>query len=277
MTYLDTPHKKKSFVITCILMAIILFLMFIVGMKYLDPPEEGGIAVNFGTSSVGSGNVQPTKPVASAPKNTAPEPTPTPPQPEIKDEVVTQDIEDAPVIEEKPKETPKPEVEKPKEKPVEKPIEEAKPDPKPDQSTTSALDALINGPKNDGAAQGGEGDDNQAGDKGDPNGDPNASSYYGSGKGIDGDGNYQLGGRKALGKPKRVQECNEAGTVVVSIEVDRTGKVIKAVPGVRGTTNNSRCLLEPAKAAALATKFNPDDKAPSKQIGKIVYRFSLSD
>jgi len=277
LAYLDTPHKKKSFTITTILMAIILLLMFWVGMDYLDPPIEGGIAVNFGTSDVGSGNVQPTKPVASAPKNTAPQPEPTPPQPEIKDEVVTQDIEDAPVIEEKPKETPKPKEEQPKEKPVEEPKEEVKPDPKPDQSTTSALDALINGPKNDGASQAGEGDDNQAGDKGDPNGDPNASSYYGTGKGLDGDGNYQLGGRKALGKPKRVQECNEAGTVVVSIEVDRSGKVIKAVPGVRGTTNNSRCLLEPAKAAALATKFNADGKAPSKQIGKIVYRFSLSD
>ena len=277
MAYLDTPHKKKSFTITTILMAIILLLMFWVGMDYMDPPLEGGIAVNFGTSSVGSGNVQPTKPIASAPKNTAPQPEPTPPQPEIKDEVVTQDIEDAPVIEEKPKDTPKPKVDQPKEKPVEEPKEEVKPDPKPDQSTTSALDALINGPKNDGVAQGGEGDDNQAGDKGDPNGDPNASSYYGTGKGLDGDGNYQLGGRKALGKPKRVQECNEAGTVVVSIEVDRSGKVIKAVPGVRGTTNNSRCLLEPAKAAALATKFNADGKAPSKQIGKIVYRFSLSD
>ena len=54
-------------------MAIILLLMFWVGMDYLDPPPEGGIAVNFGTSNVGSGNVQPTKPVASAPKNTAPE------------------------------------------------------------------------------------------------------------------------------------------------------------------------------------------------------------
>lgn len=101
-----------------------------------------------------------------------------------------------------------------------------------------------------------------------------ALSYYQT---LDGDGNYQLGGRKALRKPKRIQECNEAGIVVVSIEVDRTGKVIKAVPGVRGTTNNTKCLLDPAKAAALATKFNADPKAPSKQIGKIIYRFSLSN
>ncbi|RMB57145.1 energy transducer TonB [Dokdonia sinensis] len=277
MAYLDTVHKRKSFTISSIIMAIILLLMFVVGMKYLDPPIEGGIAVNFGTSDTGSGDIQPTQPVASAPKNTAPQPEPTPPEPEIKDEVVTQDNEDAPVIEEKPKETPKPKVEKPKDKPVEKPKEEAKPDPKPDQSTTSALDALINGPKSDGAAQQGQGNDSSGGDKGDPNGDPNASSYYGTGTGLDGDGNYQLGGRKALGKPKRQQDCNEAGIVVVSIEVDRNGKVIKAVPGVRGTTNNSRCLTEPAKAAALATKFNADSKAPSKQIGKIVYRFSLSD
>ncbi|MEE3225787.1 MAG: energy transducer TonB, partial [Bacteroidota bacterium] len=76
---------------------------------------------------------------------------------------------------------------------------------------------------------------------------------------------------------KRVQDCNEAGIVVVSIEVDRNGNVIKATPGVRGTTNNSRCLLDPAKAAALATKFNPDTDAPSRQIGKIVYKFSLSE
>lgn len=262
--------------ITVVLYSLMLLLLFFVGMEYLDPPPEQGIAVNFGTMDTGKGDVQPTEPVASAPKNTV-VPEPTPPEPEVTEKVVTQDTEDAPVIEEKPKEKPTPKVEKPKEKPVEKPKEEVKPDPKPDQSTTSALDALINGPKKDGAAEGGEGNDESGGDKGDPNGDPNAQSYYGNGKGLDGDGNYQLGGRKALNKPKRIHDCNEAGIVVVSIEVDRNGKVISATPGVRGTTNNSKCLLDPARAAALATPFNPDPKAPSKQIGKIYYRFSNSE
>ena len=154
---------------------------------------------------------------------------------------------------------------------------EKKPNPKPDQSTSDALSSLINGPKSDGVDKAGEGDDQNPGDKGDPAGDPNSKSYYGNGKGLDGDGNYLLGGRKALNKKKFIQDCNEAGTVVVSIEVDRNGKVINATPGVRGTTNNSKCLLEPAKRAALATKFNKDAKAPSKQIGKIIYRFSLSE
>ncbi len=271
MRFLDTEHKRKSMVITVILHVIILILLFFVGMKYLDPPLEQGIAVNFGTSETGSGNIQPIEKIESAPQKTTSEPV-SQPQTEIKEEVVTQDTEEAPVIKkEKPK---KEQTETPKELPKK---EEKKPDPKPDKSTSDALSSFLNGPKSDGTAKGGEGNDRNPGDKGDPDGDPNASAYYGTGKGLDGDGNYQLGGRKALNKEIFVQECNEAGIVVVSIEVDRSGKVISATPGVRGTTNNSKCLTDPAKRAALATKFNSDDKAPAKQIGKIIYNFSLSE
>ena len=273
MSILDTEHKKKSMTITVILHLLILLLLFYVGLTYLDPPPENGIAVNFGTTETGSGNIQPTEAIKSAPKQSQPEPV-AQPKSEIKEDVVTQDNEDAPVI--KKEVVKKEQVETPKKiEPKKEPPK--KPDPKPDKSTSDALSSLINGPKSDGTAKGGEGNDNTPGDKGDPNGDPNAQSYYGTGKGLDGDGNYLLGGRKALNKEKFVQDCNEAGTVVVSIEVDRNGKVINATAGVRGTTNNSRCLLEPAKRAALATRFNSDDKAPAKQIGKIIYKFSLSD
>ncbi|RXG24737.1 energy transducer TonB [Leeuwenhoekiella aequorea] len=276
MSFLDTKYKRKSFTITSILYALLLVVLFFAGFKYLDPPPESGIAINFGTSDVGMGAIQPKEAVQSAPRNASPEPQ-TQQSAELKEEVVTQDVEEAPVIKNEPKkEIKKPVTEQPK-KVTTKPVEAKKPDPKPDKSTTDALSSILNGPKSSGTTSGGEGNDNKAGDKGDPNGDPNASSYYGTGKGLDGDGNYQLGGRKALSKPKRVQECNEAGIVVVSIEVDRNGNVTKATPGVRGTTNNSRCLLDPARAAALATKFNGDSDAPSRQIGKIVYKFSLSE
>lgn len=258
--------------ITVILHVILLILLFYFGMKYLDPPLENGIAVNFGTTDYGQGNDQPKEPVKTAPKITTPPPVPET-KTEIKEEVVTQDSEEAPVI----KKEEKKEVVKETPKEVPKKVEPKKPDPKPDKSTTDALSSLINGPKNDGKDTGSEGNDNQPGDKGDPNGDPNANSYYGNGKGLDGDGNYLLGGRKALNKEKFTQECNEAGRVVVSIEVDRTGKVISATAGVRGTTNNSKCLLDPAKKAALATRFNADNEAPAKQIGKIIYNFKLSE
>jgi len=271
MSLLDTEHKRKSMRITVVLHVILLILLFLVGFTYLDPPPEKGIAVNFGTTDFGKGNVQPTEKIKSAPKKTNPEPV-SQPKTEVKEEVVTQDNEEAPVIKkeekkEEQKETPV--EEKPKEKPK-------KPDPKPDKSTTDALSSLINGPKNDGTAKGGEGNDDKPGDKGNPNGDPNASSYDGTGKGLDGDGNYLLGGRKPLNKPKDPPECNEEGKVVVSIEVDRSGKVISARAGVRGTTNSTKCLLDKAKANALATKFNSDNKAPAKQIGKIIYRFSVN-
>ena len=259
--------------ITVTLHVIILLLLFYVGLSYLDPPIENGIAVNFGTSETGSGNIQPKEKIKSESIKTTPETKESPQtnndDPVIEDEVITQNNEEAPVVkkEEKMKST-----EKNEKKEIKK-----EPEPTPDKSTTDALSSLINGPKIDGKKEEGEGDDKESGDKGDPNGDPNAKNYYGVGKGLDGDGNYLLGGRKALNKEKYLQDCNEAGTVVVSIEVDRNGKVINARPGVKGTTNNSPCLLEPAKRAALATRFNQDDKAPSKQIGKIIYRFSLSD
>lgn len=259
--------------ITVILHLLVLLLLFYVGMNYMDPPVEQGIAVNFGTTATGTGNIQPTEAIKSAPKETVPPPV-SQPKTEIKETVVTQDLEDAPVIKEeegKPvqEEVPVKEVIK-KEKPV-------APKPTPDKKTTDALSSLINGPKSDGTEKGGEGNDDTAGDKGNPDGDTNAKSYYGNGKGLDGDGNYLLGGRKALNKEKFFQDCNEAGTVVVSIEVDRNGNVITATAGVRGTTNNSKCLLDPAKRAAMATRFNSDAKAPAKQIGKIIYKFSLSE
>ena len=258
--------------ITVILHLFILLLLFLVGMNYLDPPIERGIAINFGTSDVGSGDVQPTEKIESAPQKTSSPPI-SQPKSDIKDDVVSQENQDAPVIEKE-----KPKKEQTESTVKEKPKEEVKKaDPKPDKSTTDALSNILNGLKSDGKAQGGEGNDNKPGDKGSPDGDPNASAYYGTGKGLDGDGNYQLGGRKALNKEKFMQECNEAGIVVVNIEVDRSGRVVNANAGVRGSTNTSSCLLEPARKAALATKFNPDDKAPAKQVGKIVYRFSISE
>ena len=178
-------------------------------------------------------------------------------------------------------------IEKKKEDPVVQKVEQKpekkepepvkKPDPKPDKSTSDALSSILNGPESEGKARGGEGDDALAGDKGSPDGDPDAKAYYGTGMGLDGDGNYRLGGRRALNKEKFVQDCNESGVVVVQIEVNRSGQVVRATPGVKGTTNNAACLMDPAKRAALATTFNSDSNAPATQVGTIIYNFKLSE
>ncbi len=303
-----------------------LILMFLFGLTYLDPPEEFGIAVNFGTTDYGSGNQQPTealKPAAQSESETENTEEPveeiveemaeevqeevaeaTAAEEEAAEEVITQANEEAIAIKKK-EEAKKREEEAKKKKETEalaeakrqaeakrkaeaerqaeierKRVAEAKrvADEKAAQEAKrKSADAIMGGfSDGNGKAEGGEGDDNQAGDKGKVTGDPNASGYYGIG-GDGSGGNYRLGNRKALNMPKPEYDCNEEGRVVVSISVDQSGRVFAAQAGVKGTTNSAQCLLNKAKEAALKTKFNADSKAPEKQIGAIIYNFSLSE
>ncbi|HET8737289.1 MAG TPA: energy transducer TonB [Pricia sp.] len=138
------------------------------------------------------------------------------------------------------------------------------------------LDELMGGlNKSDGIATGSEGDDDRAGDKGSPEGDPYATSYYGSPGSGSGTGGYGLNGRSLASSGKVKQECNEEGRVVVKIVVDRNGNVVSAQPGVKGTTNKAPCLLEPAKKTAFKHKWNQDSNAPSQQVGFVVVNFKL--
>jgi outer membrane biosynthesis protein TonB len=188
----------------------------------------------------------------------------------IKEEVVTQTEKEAPVIE-KPEEVELKEIEK-KEKPKkEKPIPKPK---KPSKNTLQAFDNLLKGDTSD-ENKAGEGNDTSSGLKGDKKGDPSSTKYYGN-SGSSGESNYNLAGRNALSKPIEQPNCEEEGTVVVSIEVDKYGTVLKAVTGVKGTTNSANCLLKPAREAALRTTWNADPNAPNKQKGTIIYKFSLT-
>lgn len=269
MRFLDTEYKRKSAIITTVIMVLFIFCTLIFGLTYWDPPKEFGISVNFGTSDVGQGDNQPATAVLSTPE-TIKQPTSSQNQEKVTEKVITQDIEDAVVIKEKPV----------KKQPIEtstKPAETPKTatKPTPDKATADALNNLLKGQKSDGKATGGEGNDNVAGDKGKIDGDPNAKGYYGTG-GTGSGGDYQLGNRKPLNKPKPNYICDEVGIVVVQIEVDRAGNVIKATPGVKGTTNSASCLISEAKIAALKTTWQPDNNATSKQIGYIRYRFTIS-
>ena len=69
-----------------------------------------------------------------------------------------------------------------------------------------------------------------------------AGSGGGSGNGIG--GGYSLGNRRAISKPAPKYTCNEEGKVVVEVSVDRNGKTVSAIEGIKGTTNTAKCLLE---------------------------------
>jgi cytochrome c1 len=102
-----------------------------------------------------------------------------------------------------------------------------------------------------------------------------ANSFYGSDKGNPNGIGFGLAGRSLVGKGTVTPDCNEEGRVVVAITVDPSGKVIAADPGVKGTTNNAPCLLEPAAATAYLYQWAADSKAPAKQIGFVVINFKL--
>ncbi|MEZ4852847.1 energy transducer TonB [Flavobacterium sp.] len=265
MKYLKTPEEKKSFTITTAIFVILFLLFSIFGLTYMDPPPENGIAINFGTSNVGQGEIQPTEPLKTAPQ-------PTPSQPETSqdnDNTLTQD-DDSPVTV-----TPK-ENTKPKDKPKEttKPKETK---PTPSSTTTNALDAFINGKESDGKVTGGHGNDGIPGDKGDPNGDRYATSFYGSGSGNGSGTGYGLKGRNLAKKGEIVQQCgNESGKVIVQITVDRSGNVVKT-QYVKGTTNTKPCVLEAAYKTAKNYKWKSDANAPETQIGWIEVNFSLGE
>ena len=277
MSVFDTKHKRKSAIITSVILLVLLYLIFNFGMNYLDPPEEYGIAINYGNSNVGKGEPKVIEKVKATPKPPVQEEEVEEvvkeeiPKETIKEEVITSETKEAPVIE-------KPKKEEKKEEPKEEVKEKPKPKPKPKKPSKAATDAfknLLEGDKSDGEPKG-EGDDNKDGLKGKENGDPKSSKYYGN-TGTDGDSNYNLAGRRALKKPIEKPDCEEEGTVVVSIEVDKNGRVIKAVPGVKGTTNSAKCLLDPAREAAMRTTWNAAADAPAKQKGTIIYKFTLTE
>ena len=265
MKYIETDEEKKSFAITSIIFVILFVLFFYLGLTSLDPPPENGIAVNFGTTEFGSGEIQPTEAIQSAPKAEAAKEAAA-----SNDDILSQDIEEAVVIKEAKKIQPTKQPAKEEVKP--KPKE----NPKPSKSTSDALSSLINGPKSDGKAKGGEGNDNIAGDKGSPNGNPYANSYYGSGSGSGNGAGWGLNGRSISSRGKEVQKCNEFGTVVVQITVNRNGNVIGA-KYTKGTTNTNPCLIEPALATARKYRWQPDANAPESQIGFITVNFKIGE
>lgn len=268
MRYLKTKHERKAALLTVMLLSLILLWGCFFGLRYMDPPEEYGIAINFGFSDFGSGPQQ-QEVVASSPNSTSKEqvlPSENPVQDASTEDLLTQTDTAIPVLKSNSSKGKDGAPEKTAEKEV----------PKPSKETQNVLSNLLNANKSEGRQTKEEGATSVDGLQGNTEGKPKDSKYYGT-TGDGGDEHYNLSGRNPLSRPIIRPKCNEEGTVVVSIEVDRSGRVTRATPGVKGTTNTAPCLLSPAKEAALRTQWNSDSKAPAKQVGVIVYRFSLSE
>jgi outer membrane biosynthesis protein TonB len=283
--FLNTPHKKKSAILTSLIALLLLLLFSWVGLSYFDPPISYGMEVNFGTSNQGKGTVQPKLPPKQIqkqniqPKTVTPKTSPKATETKTS-KVLTQKEASIPVVKKANKPNPNPINEKVKtpdgkiKKEVKK---EETPKPTVSKSTKQVLSNLLNPKKKTGKKLQGEGNDEVSGDKGKVDGNPYASSYYGK-AGLGGKGSgFGLNGRSLQNQGSVTQECNQEGTVVVRIIVDKSGSVVEAEPGVKGTTNSDPCLLEPAKRTALLHKWFPDLNAPNNQVGFVVVKFKLGE
>ena len=285
MSFLDTPHKRKSALLTSIITLLLLLFFSWIGLSYLDPPISYGMEVNFGTSSQGRGEIQPKTPITQAKQEdiqSKVEPVKTAPKVvKVKvPEVLTQKESSVQVVKKEIKASAKTKVKK-TDTPVKKTQEvvEKKEPPKPkvSKSTKQVLSNLLNAPKKKGESKEGEGDDSASGDKGKIDGNPYANSYYGA-AGLGGRGSgFGLNGRSLQNQGSVTQKCNQEGVVVVRITVDKDGDVIGAEAGVKGTTNSHPCLLEPAQKTAFLHKWFPDPNAPAKQVGFVVVKFKLGE
>lgn len=279
-------HQRKGVLKTGLIGLGLLMILLFFGLRHYDPPLQRGIIIALGSpEGTSSQNTSTIEDNAESPaeqevasedtvvesaqvESQADTATETPSETSAQTQTQEQVAPDATITEEELLVTESAEV-----------AVTPQVTPSPDVATAEALKKILAGQNASSAkdAQAGHGSTQENETAfGAENGNPLSESPYDLGIGLDGDGNYLLGGRRALHKEIIVQDCNQAGRVVVSIEVNQQGEVITAMPGVRGTTNNAPCLLDPARRAALATEFNPDPKAPSRQIGKIIYVFRLS-
>ena len=249
----DKEKKDKGIAIlgTIVFHALAVLVLLLMAFRTPLPlPGEEGVEVDLGMMDQGMGNIQPEKP--TIPQAAQPQQQTS----KTKEDLVTQNDDEAPAIE-KPKNT------KPKQ---EKPAEEPKP--------TVNQRALFKG-NNNPQSGGSEGITGQPGDQGNPNGLAGIKKYDGQGGKGNGTG-YDLGGRGAKSLHRPNDDFSEEGIVVVDIWVNRQGKVTRAEVATKGTTVINSDMRQKAIQAALRSSFTADPNAPEEQHGTITYTFVIN-
>jgi len=303
---LETNHKRKGLIGTILIHAILIVIFIFFGMTYQDPPPETGVAIVFGFDKQGSGDFKPVPKVANTPiepkkvveKQEKIEKSQPNVAKDVKEEMMTQDSEDSPIsaVEKKKKEKKdrlakekrlrEDKIEKErleKERIENEKLEKEKLEQERIKAEQDAkkkkLDGMFSNLKTGEDATGtdaNQGDDEgKSGYKGAEDGLKNAKSFSGNG-GVGDYGNYTLKGRKPIEKPKPKYVGNDEGKVVIIISVDRAGKVIYAESG-KGTQVTDPELIKMAIKAAYKTKWNRDDSAYEKQVGSIIYNFTIEN
>lgn len=268
----EKKNKRIAFATSLGIHTIVLLVfIFLVAWRAPDPPlPEFGIELNFGLDSQGDGDRQPEdRPGSEEVETESIQPAETQPKEEVAEEKpaetqVVSKLESPVVVKEEKKE---PIAEKPKEK-VEK-TEKVKQPVEKKEETKPVVAESVKGKESPS-----HGDDpGKTGDKGSPQGKPDAKALYGKpGGGGGGDGiSLSMSGWEWAEQPK-IPELpdNEDGRIVFDIECDEEGEIVQITTTQRGLSPKAEQLLKEVirKNSLVRTS---SGRAPERSKGTIVF------
>jgi hypothetical protein len=262
----EENNYPKAFAFSALTMGIFLLISYFVILGF--PAQEvgtGGIVVNYGTSETGMGDdfmsidepsVDPNA-NGALPDNTKTTTSNTPSAESSNKSVLTQDAEDAPAVSTKDKSNNNP----------------ATASDLKNASPAVNQNALYKGKKNDGTGKG-DGTGSTPGNQGSREGDPLSPNYGEGGSGFGGI-SLSLANRRFINKPRIEDDGQSSGRVAVEIRVDKTGLVVYARAGVKGTTLSDRSLWQKCERAVIGSSLNQLESAPDVQIGVVIFNFKV--
>jgi colicin import membrane protein len=254
----------------------------------LPPDTDEGILVNFGTDETGLGMIEPSPPAFL--EKISPVTAEKISKASKEESLLTQNVEESPKVNKIDPEAVKKKLEKieadkklkeqletERIRKVQEETERKKIEAELQRQTdimNKTKNALANA-RNRGTSSTSEGIAGGTGNQGSPTGSID-SKVRGEGSGLGNKGiSYDLQGRGYQSLPSPKYDYQGEGRVVVEVSVDRSGKVVQAVPGTKGSTTLDEYLLKVAKDAAMQARFDIKSDAPLIQKGSITYIFIL--
>jgi periplasmic protein TonB len=245
--------NSRAGVIGTILFHLLLLLLFIqFGMPYQDPPpeNEGAMMINFGDAGGGSPSEEATDPSEEAASSTNNSETTETTNSSSQENVQTTTNETVEMNASNNTNT------------------------SSEQTVSSDLNEALNALNN---ANSNNSENSSNSNSNNSNSNSNGSNNSnGENSGPSNGIGFELGGRGKVSFKKPENPTQEDGTVVVDIIVDKYGKVIKAIPGARGSSTTNPILYQKAKEAALLAKFTQKLDAPADQKGTMTFIFILN-
>lgn len=265
----EENNYPKAFAATGLVLGLVIAICYFIVFTAPHKADDGtgGILVNYGTTDEGMGSdymsiEEPS--VAEKANKTLPDkvtPNPTTDQQtatESSDKnVVTQNTEDAPEVAANTKKT--------SNTVATQPTKNAKP--------SVNQNALYKGATNNGAGQG-DGTTNTPGNQGKPEGSTLTNNYDGTGSGNGGN-LTNLKGRNFINKPQVTYTGKQPGKVVVDIDVDKYGNILRATVG-RGTKMDDVRLIQRCVDAVMRSRVTSSETAPETDQGQVVFVFRVN-